>query len=139
MWSAFELDKYIKIYGAGSIGNHLTNAAIQKENKASFHAENPSMQDEESMNGSKIPLHGTRGLWQRLENKGIDVDLIWRNICLLITKSLVVVDEKMSHQPCAFEVFGYDIILDDGGHMMNQQQISLGILNVSCNIYFNYF
>ena len=27
-------------------------------------------------------------------------------------KSLVVVDDKMTHQPCCFEVFGYDVLID---------------------------
>ena len=31
---------------------------------------------------------------------------------MLIVKSLVAVDEKMSPQPCCFEVFGYDVLLD---------------------------
>jgi len=92
---------------------HLTNASIQKQNEEGPSADNPLMDDAESHGGSKIPLHGAHGLWQRLENNGMDTDLIWRNICLLILKSLVVVDEKMTHQPCCFEVFGYDVLLDE--------------------------
>jgi len=34
-------------------------------------------------------------------------------VSLVIIKSLVAVDDRMTHQPCCFEVFGYDIIIDD--------------------------
>ena len=91
---------------------HLTNAAIQKE-ADEVQADNPTQSHEETLGGSKIPLFGPHGLWKRLENNGLDIDLIWRNICVCVLKSLVVVDEKMSHQPCCFEVFGYDVILDE--------------------------
>ena len=91
---------------------HLTNASIQRMNEEGPKGDNPTEATAESTGGSKIPLHGPYGLWDRMEKLGMDVDLIWRNICLCVLKSLVVVDEKMTHQPCCFEVFGYDILLD---------------------------
>jgi tubulin polyglutamylase TTLL5 len=91
---------------------HLTNASIQRMNEDGPKRDNPTEATEESTGGSKIPLHGPFGLWDRMEKLGMDIDLIWRNICLCVLKSLVVVDEKMPHQPCCFEVFGFDILLD---------------------------
>ena len=38
------------------------------------------------------------------QKRGYDTDAIWKQICLLLVKSLVVVDDKMSFQPNAFEV-----------------------------------
>lgn len=94
-------------------------------------------------NGSKIPLTGSYGLWTRLEKQfqregrirpgtqpGDIADSahdsigetssstpfyaeIWKSICLLVLKSLVAVEDKMNHQPCCFEVFGYDVLIDD--------------------------
>jgi hypothetical protein len=90
---------------------HLTNSSINQHVDAA--ADNPIQDNAETMGGSKIPLHGPHGLWQRLEAGGMDIDLIWRNICVCILKSLVVVDERMTHQPCCFEVFGYDVLLDE--------------------------
>lgn len=64
-------------------------------------------------NGSKIPLHGDYGLWVRLQKQGVDIGKLWRNICLLVLKTVVAVDEKMTHQPCCFEVFGFDVLIDE--------------------------
>jgi hypothetical protein len=91
---------------------HLTNASIQKLNEDGAKANHATNDNEESMGGSKIPLHGPHGLWARMEKQGMDTDLVWRNICLCVLKSLVVVDEKMSNQPCCFEVFGFDVLID---------------------------
>ena len=76
---------------------HLTNASIQREAEGGPAADNPTAQNEETLGGSKIPLHGPGGVWERLEASGMDVDLIWRNICICVLKSLVAVDEKMSY------------------------------------------
>jgi tubulin polyglutamylase TTLL5 len=92
---------------------HLTNSSIQKQNTAGPTKDNPLMDSEGPGGGSKIPLHGHNGLWERLENSGINVEVLWRNICLVILKSLVVVDEKIANQPCGFELFGYDVLIDE--------------------------
>jgi hypothetical protein len=91
---------------------HLTNASIQKFNTEPVAKDNPLSDKNDDVGGSKISLLGANGLWQKLAQGGIDTDLLWRNICLIVLKSLVVVDEKMVHQPCCFEVFGYDVIMD---------------------------
>lgn len=93
---------------------HLTNSSIQKYNTESIGKDNPLTGQNDQVGGSKIALLGSHGLWQQLSTTcGIDSELLWQNICTLIVKSLVVVDDKISHQPCCFEVFGYDVILDN--------------------------
>jgi tubulin polyglutamylase TTLL5 len=96
---------------------HLTNSSIQKQNQQDLKSDNP-LNDKEGGNkdigGSKISLLGENGLWKLLERfQGIDSDLLWKNICLLIVKSLVIVDDKMTNQPCCFELFGYDVLIDN--------------------------
>jgi hypothetical protein len=91
---------------------HLTNSSIQKHNPDGASSDNPLMNCGDDSGGSKISLKGSNGLWQRLEKRGIDVPTLWRNICAVVVKSLMVVEDKMTHQPCCFEVFGYDILID---------------------------
>lgn len=52
-------------------------------------------------------------LWRRLSEKGVDIDKIWQNMLETIVKSLVCVDDVIAWQPNAFEVFGYDLLIDE--------------------------
>ena len=90
---------------------HLTNSSIQKQNVAGPSNDNPVSNNEDG-GGSKITLHGPDGLWKRLERTGVNTLQLWRNICILVLKSLVAVNDQIAHQPCAFEVFGYDVLID---------------------------
>eukprot|EP01041_Mallomonas_annulata_P005565 gene5565-11198_t len=93
---------------------HLTNSSIQKLNPDGPSKDCPLMGvASEDMGGSKIALQGAHGLWARLRTCGLDPELIWNQICTLIVKSLVVVDDRIGYQPCSFEVFGYDVLLDE--------------------------
>jgi tubulin polyglutamylase TTLL5 len=118
---------------------HLTNSSIQKQNLQGFTQDNPinQVQDDPNAAGSKLSLLGENGLWKRLEqfsalyrdssdnsndknnnnskpaNKKIVIDELWQSICLLVVKSLSIVDEKMVSQPNCFELFGYDVLIDD--------------------------
>lgn len=104
---------------------HLTNSSIQKKHVSGPSKDNPLHQDVNGggtegenvdVGGSKISLLGTHGLWKRLTELSqgrIDCDEVWRSICTLIVKSLVVVEDKIPHQPCAFELFGYDVLIDE--------------------------
>lgn len=91
---------------------HLTNSSIQKYNTDNIDKNNPLNEESEQVGGSKLSLQGVLGLWEKLQAKGIDVHELWRKICLLVVKSLVAVEEKIPHNPCYFEIFGYDVIID---------------------------
>jgi tubulin polyglutamylase TTLL5 len=94
---------------------HLTNSSIQKNNSNEIRQDNPLTQYGDQMtetNGSKIPLLGKSGLWNLLLQEKYDPKSIWDEILLLIMKSLLAVDDKISSQPCAFELFGYDVLID---------------------------
>eukprot|EP00002_Diphylleia_rotans_P029676 TRINITY_DN6056_c0_g3_i1.p1 TRINITY_DN6056_c0_g3~~TRINITY_DN6056_c0_g3_i1.p1 ORF type:complete len:1173 (+),score=242.00 TRINITY_DN6056_c0_g3_i1:66-3584(+) len=84
---------------------HLTNASIQKyaDDQHQF-SENPGDQG-----GSKCSLAYLR---RRLEQSGIDFDEIWQNICELVLKSLIAVQDLIPSQVNSFEVFGYDVLID---------------------------
>jgi tubulin polyglutamylase TTLL5 len=71
--------------------------------------------DMNESNGSKIPLLGPYGLWKKLEERGYDITSLWTSISSLIVKSLLAVDDKIEYQPCSFELFGYDILIDSNG------------------------
>ena len=89
---------------------HLTNSSIQKQSTLGPTQDNPVTGADGG--GSKISLSGASGLWARLRASGVDAARVWRSVCLLVLKSLVAVDDVVAHQPCAFEVFGYDVLLD---------------------------
>jgi len=59
--------------------------------------------------GTKLSL---AYLWRRLKADGHDVEAVKTSIKLLILKSLVCCNEKVPHQPNCFEVYGYDVLLD---------------------------
>lgn len=65
---------------------------------------------QEHAGGTKISL---QYLWQRLAAEGKDVRAAWSNIVDVIVKSLVCLDDVVPHQPNSFEVFGYDVLLDE--------------------------
>ena len=91
---------------------HLTNSSIQKQNMKGPSSDNPLAFECDESGGSKLALLGTYGLWSRLKSFGIDSDQLWMRICLLVVKSLVAVNDRISYQPCSFEVFGYDVLVD---------------------------
>ena len=95
---------------------HLTNSSIQKMNTEGPSDDNPLSsthpEDSDDTGGSKISLLGKRGLWQRLKDFNVDVDKLWGSICILVLKSLVITDDKMVHQACCFEMFGFDVLVD---------------------------
>ncbi len=47
-------------------------------------------------------------LWQRLRENGVDIELLWENICELAVRSLVCVDDVIPYQPNSFEVGPFD-------------------------------
>lgn len=91
---------------------HLTNSSIQKYNTEEMSKENPLSEENNDVGGSKIALLGDCGLWARLKKGGINSEKVWTEISTLVVKSLVAINEKVSYQPCCFEIFGYDVIID---------------------------
>jgi len=118
---------------------HLTNSSIQKHSAEPEHLSPDSKarasakggvfykgEDNESLlGGSKRTL---KWLWQTLadskkirsENRASDTEAglpsateLWASIQELVVKSLLCVDGAIAHQPNAFELFGYDVMLDD--------------------------
>ena len=94
---------------------HLTNSSIQHKNLDGINKQGPlanTEDDNTDTGGSKISLQGSYGLWSRLMEYQIDIEALWKSICILVLKSLVIVDDKMSNHPCCFEMFGYDVLID---------------------------
>ena len=52
-------------------------------------------------------------LWQRLKEQNVDVTMLKDRIHDVILKSLVAAEEAIPPQVNSFELFGYDILLDD--------------------------
>ena len=60
-------------------------------------------------------------IWSFFKQQGQDYGIIFDRICDLVVKTMLAVDDKFSHPPnsipChrnnAFELFGFDILLDE--------------------------
>jgi len=88
---------------------HLTNSSIQPQ-KGGFASDNPTVKSQED-GGSKMT---TSELWKRLEEKGVDTKLLWKRSCDCILKGLMCCTDSVPFQPSAFEVYGADVIFDEG-------------------------
>lgn len=91
----------LEIHDLKNLIIHLTNYAIQKT-----HVDGSL---ENSFGGSKISL---RQLRDQLQDKGVDWKCIWSQVQEIVIKSLVAVQPEIPHNPNCFELFGYDIIID---------------------------
>jgi len=83
---------------------HLTNVAIQKNN-IDFHRDCDTL-----FGGSKLSLKNLKG---KLEERGHNFQKIWIQICEIVVKSLLACQHEIPSNPNCFELFGYDIIVDD--------------------------
>jgi hypothetical protein len=80
---------------------HLTNTAV-----------NQGQGHEESDGTSKISLETLK--YQLRSQNQIDFDReIWPSISELVVKSLCCVEEHIGSQPTCFELFGYDVMIDE--------------------------
>lgn len=52
-------------------------------------------------------------LKQQLEAKGINWSKLWQQICDICIKSLIACQMDIPSNPNCFELFGYDIIIDE--------------------------
>merc|ERR1719198_33806 len=44
---------------------------------------------------------------------GVDTEAMWTKICEVVLRSLFCVADRMGHHPNCFELFGYDVLIDD--------------------------
>lgn len=83
---------------------HLTNVAIQKNN-VDFHKDCDTI-----FGGSKLSLKNLR---TKLEERGYNFHKIWVQVCEIVVKTLLACQQEIPSNPNCFELFGYDIIIDD--------------------------
>ena len=90
---------------------HLTNYSIQKNavdrNLDQF---NGIDQADQIYGGCKISLASLRKNFIRMR---INYDDIWAKVEDIVLKTLVCANNEISYNPCCFELFGFDIIIDD--------------------------
>lgn len=95
---------------------HVSNSSIQTRHAT--RGQGPPLPDHHPLRqappadvgGSKLRLSY---VWQHLrEGLGIDTEAVWSDIAMVVLKSLVCVEDVIPPQPGAFEVFGYDVLLD---------------------------
>ncbi len=118
---------------------HLTNSSIQKDNLESIpkfkggprrHSNKARIQmtgmgpsdsnwndphpmdsaNPDEVGGSKLKISY---LWRRLKEQNVDVSLLKERIHDVILKSLVAAEEAIPPQVNSFELYGYDILIDD--------------------------
>ena len=83
---------------------HLTNVAINKNN-VDFNKDSDTL-----FGGSKLSLKNLKG---KLEERGFSFNKIWTQVCEIVIKSLLACQQEIPNNPNCFELFGYDIIIDD--------------------------
>jgi len=89
---------------------HLTNSSIQNLYIHDINANHPVRAAGKDGGGNKVRL---TWLWSRLKDQGIDVDELWKVIKDLCIKTLLSTGDEIPCQPNAFELFGFDVIIDD--------------------------
>jgi len=89
---------------------HLTNAAVNRQNQSASVLECLRDASSEEAGGTKCSLEY---LWRKLEESNIDTEAVWKGICDVVVKSLVCADDVIPNQPNSFELFGYDIMIDE--------------------------
>ena len=108
---------------------HLTNSSIQKHNNASVPTAGANLDPNQKRNSGKKerPAHpadrarpdeigGTKlklsYLWRRFQEDGMNVQKIQKDITSVIVKTLLVADDAIPNQPNSFELYGFDVMLD---------------------------
>jgi hypothetical protein len=84
---------------------HLTNYSIQKK------AINRSDIDN-SYGGTKISLTSLKKYYKE---KGLDYEDMWEQSKAIWVKSLIACQNEIPYNPWCFELYGYDIMIDDNG------------------------
>jgi tubulin polyglutamylase TTLL5 len=95
---------------------HVSNSSIQTRHAT--RGQGPPLPDHHPLRtappadvgGSKLRLSC---LWQHLrKGHGIDTAAVWNEIVAVVLKSLMCVEDVVPSQPGAFELFGFDVLLD---------------------------
>eukprot|EP00347_Sterkiella_histriomuscorum_P010309 403376796 len=86
---------------------HLTNVSIQKYNQSN------SEQDPTDLlyGGTKISIQTLKKRVQQATNVNWD-EIIWPQIKEVVLKSLVACQNDIQFNPCCFELFGFDVLID---------------------------
>lgn len=105
-----------QLQGLNNTLAHVSNSSIQT--RRATRGRGPPLPDHHPLRtapsadvgGSKLRLSY---LWQHLrEDYGIDTAAVWNEIVAVVLKSLVCVEDVIPSQPGAFELFGFDVLLD---------------------------
>jgi D-alanine-D-alanine ligase-like ATP-grasp enzyme len=51
-------------------------------------------------------------MWKRLREQGVDVGQLWGAITDVVLKSLIAVEESIPYRANSFELFGFDVLID---------------------------
>lgn len=89
---------------------HLTNSSIQKKYDELIDNSHPAKAAGIDGGGNKVKL---TWLFRQLEGGDVNVGIIWRKIKELCVTTLESVCGEIPSQPNSFEVFGFDVILDE--------------------------
>ncbi|KAL7471304.1 hypothetical protein ACHAXS_011602, partial [Conticribra weissflogii] len=88
---------------------HLTNTSIQKEFIGDIDRSHPAYLAGSNGGDSKVTVSW---LWKRLNEIGINTDLLWQKIIQVCTTALAALGSDIQNQPNSFELFGFDVIFD---------------------------
>lgn len=103
---------------------HLTNSSVQE------HSRTKKQAPDAKFSGTKISLEQLKS---QLYTQGIEFGDIWRQVTEIVVKSLAACQIDIPYNPCCFELFGYDVIIDSNLKcwlIEVNSSPSLGILNL---------
>jgi len=103
---------------------HLTNSSVQEYSKTKKEA------PDSTFSGTKISLEQLK---DKLYGQNVEWSGIWQQVQEIVTKSLIACQIDIPYNPCCFELFGYDIIIDSNLKcwlIEVNSSPSLGILNL---------
>ena len=87
---------------------HLTNVSINKYNMENYDCDGK----DKVFGGSKVSLGTLRKTF--IEDLQIDWDLkIWEQVKQVCVKALVAAQNDIAHNPCCFDLYGFDVIIDE--------------------------
>lgn len=84
---------------------HLTNTAVQR----------PSAEDRSGRpQGPSLPTKiRVSELFGRLHRRGVETRALWEAVVDVVVRSLVATETSIQPHPCAFELFGVDVLLEE--------------------------